>query len=169
MLIPPENSIVLIPPGVCDIFLWTFLSKHGSSLNAQTYPFRISRKENDGSRRLFEEIKKDSKLKLMWTKVGIDLRNSWEDLWRFFESVTNDLMFGVSLNVWMLWRFWTVMKKSENNTLMSLYIRDWKWGGFYPTQILKENMVRWIKIPPLDARSITPPKILNDVSRVPKR
>ena len=169
MLIPPGNNIVLIPPGVCDIFLWTFLSKQGSSLNAQTYPFRISRKENNRPMRLSEEIKKDSKLKLTWTKARTDLWNSWKDLWRFFESVMDDLMFGVSLNVWKLWRFWTVMKKRENNTLMSFYIRDWKRGGFYPTQILKGNTVRWIKISPLDARSIMPPKILNDVSRVPKR
>ena len=125
--------------------------------------------KNGRPRRLSKEIKKDSKLKLTWTKAGTDLRNSWEDLWRFFVSVTNDLMFGVSLNIWMLWRFWTVMKKRENNTLMSLYIRDWKWEGFYPTQILKGNTVRWIKIPPLDARNITSPKILNDVSRIPKR
>ena len=80
----------------------------------------------------------------------------------------DDLMFGVSLNIWMLWRFWTVMKKRENNTLMSLYIRDWKRGGFYPAQILKGNTVRWIKIPLLDVRDITPPKILNDVLRIPK-
>ena len=155
MLIPPGNSIVLIPLAVCDIFLWTFLSKQGSSLNAQTYPFQINRKEkntwddngvmkNGVPRRLSEEIKKDSKLKLTWTKAKIDLWNSWKDLWRFFESVTDDLMFGVSLNVWMLWRFWTVMKNRENNPLMSLYIRDWKRGGFYPAQILKGYMVHWM-------------------------
>ena len=182
MLILRGNSIVLIPLGVCDIFLWTFLSKQGSSLNAQTYPFRISRKEkkkntwgdngvmkNGRSRRLSEEIKKDSKLKLTWTKVGLDLRNSWEDLWRFFESVTDDLMFGVNLNTWTLWRFWTMMKKRENNTLMSLYIRDWKRGGFYSAQTLKGNTVRWIKIPLLDARNIMLSKILNNVLRIPKR
>ena len=125
--------------------------------------------KNGGPRRLSEEIKKNSKLKLMWTKARTDLRNSWKDLWKFFESMMDDLMFGVSLNILMLWRFWTVMKKRENNTLMSLYIRDWKRGGFYPAQILKGNTVCWIKIPPLDARSITPPKILNYISRVPKR
>ena len=42
-------------------------------------------------------------------------------------------------------------------------------GGFYPAQILKRNPDRWIKAPPLDAKSITPPKLLNEVSRVPKR
>ena len=106
--------------------------------------------KNGRPRRFSEEIKKNSKLKLTWTKAGTDLRNSWEDLWKFFESMMDDLMFGVSLNVWMLWRFWTVMKNRENNPLMSLYIRDWKRGGFYPAQILKGNTVRWIKIPPLD-------------------
>ena len=111
-------------------------------------------------RRLSEERRKDSKLKLTWTKARTDLRNSWEDFWNFFESMMDDLMFGVSLSIWMLWRFWTVMEKRENNTLTSLYVRDWKRGGFYPTQILKGNTVRWIKIPPLDARDITLPKYL---------
>ena len=94
MLIPPWNSIVLIPPRVCDIFLWTFLLRQGSSLNAQTYPFWISRKENDEPRRLSKEIKKYLKLKLTWIKARTDLRNSWEDLWRLFEGVMNDLVFG---------------------------------------------------------------------------
>ena len=41
--------------------------------------------------------------------------------------------------------------------------------GIYPTQISKGNTVCWIKIPPLDARDTTPPKVLNDASRIPKR
>ena len=73
-------------------FFEHFLSKQGSSLNAQTYPFRISRRKkkkkkkntkgdngvmkNDRPRRLSEEIKKSSKLKLTGTKAGTDLRNS---------------------------------------------------------------------------------------------
>ena len=36
--------------------------------------------------------------------------------------------------------------------------------GIYPAQITKGNIVRWIKIPPLDARDIAPPKVFNDVS-----
>ena len=92
---PFEEQYRIDTSWVCDIFLWTFLSRQDSSLNAQTYPFRISRKENDRPRRLFEEIKKDSKWKLTWIEARIDLRNSWEDLWRLFESATNDLMFGV--------------------------------------------------------------------------
>ena len=39
----------------------------------------------------------------------------------------------------------------------------------YPAQILKENVVRWIKISPLDAKDIAPPEVINDVSRIPKR
>ena len=39
----------------------------------------------------------------------------------------------------------------------------------YPTQILKENVVRWIKTPPLDAKNTAPPKEINDASRIPKR
>ena len=39
----------------------------------------------------------------------------------------------------------------------------------YPAQILKENVVRWIKISPLDAKDTAPPKVINDVLRIPKR
>ena len=42
-------------------------------------------------------------------------------------------------------------------------------GGNYPAQILKENVVRWIKTPPLDAKDTAPPKIINDALRIPKR
>ena len=35
-------------------------------------------------------------------------------------------------------------------------------SGIYPTQILKGNTVRWIKIPLLDAKDTAPPKVLND-------
>ena len=41
-------------------------------------------------------------------------------------------------------------------------------GGIYPAQTLKENVVRWIKISPLDAKDTAPPKIINDASRIPK-
>ena len=167
MLILLGNSIVLIPPGVCDIFLWIVLSRQGSSLNAQTYPFRISRRDNDGLRRLSEEIKRDSKWKLTLTKAGTDLRNSWGSLktsWRCDEWSDG----------WWVWMFECfedskLWWRKEKMILMSLYIRDWKRGGFYPAQILKRNTARWIKTLPLDARSITPPKVLNDVSRIPKR
>ena len=95
--------------------------------------------KNDRPRRLFEEIKKNSnKLKLTWTKARTDLQNPWEDLWKFLESMMDDLMFDVSSNIRMLWRFWTVMKKREDSTLMSLYIRDWKWGGFIPPKSWRE-------------------------------
>ena len=42
-------------------------------------------------------------------------------------------------------------------------------SGIYPTQILKENVVRWIKAPPLDAKDTAPPKIINDALRIWKR
>ena len=159
MLILPGNSITMIPPGVCDIYLWIFLSKQGSSLNSQTYPFRINGKEknakgdnrvmkNNGLRRLSEEIKKNSKkLKLTRTKAGTYLRNLWEELWNFLESMMDDLMFNVSLNIRMLWKFWTVIKKREDNTLMSLYIRDWKRGGFI---LLKS----WMEIRSVGSKSL---------------
>ena len=60
------------------------------------------------------------------------------------------------------------MKKERNGIQEPLY-KKLKQGGFYPAQILKKNPDRWIKAPPLDAKSITPPKVLNDVSRVPNR
>ena len=42
-------------------------------------------------------------------------------------------------------------------------------SGIYPAQILKENVVRWIKIPPLDVKDTALPKVINDASRIPKR
>ena len=42
-------------------------------------------------------------------------------------------------------------------------------SGIYPAQILKGNAVRWIKISSLDAKDTALPKVLNDVSRIPKR
>ena len=42
-------------------------------------------------------------------------------------------------------------------------------SGIYPAQILKENVVHWIKNPPLDAKDTVPPKVINDASRIPKR
>ena len=104
--------------------------------------------KNDGQRRLSEEIKKNSKkLKLTWTKAGADLWNPWEDFWKFSENRTDDLMIGVSLNVWVLWRFWTMMKKRKDNSLMSLYIRDWKRGGFI---LLKS----WMEIRSVGSKSL---------------
>ena len=42
-------------------------------------------------------------------------------------------------------------------------------SGNYPAQILKENVVRWIKTPLLNAKDIALPKVINDASRIPKR
>ena len=39
----------------------------------------------------------------------------------------------------------------------------------YPAQTLKENVVRWIKVSPLDAKDIAPPGVINDALRIPKR
>ena len=39
----------------------------------------------------------------------------------------------------------------------------------YHAQTLKENIVRWIKISPLDAKDTASSKVINDVSRIPKR
>ena len=42
-------------------------------------------------------------------------------------------------------------------------------SGIYPAQILKENVVCWIKTPPLDAKDTAPPKVINDALRILKR
>ena len=42
-------------------------------------------------------------------------------------------------------------------------------SGNYPVQILKKNVVRWIKTPPLDVKDTAPPKVINDASRISKR
>ena len=39
----------------------------------------------------------------------------------------------------------------------------------YPAQTLKENVVHWIKISPLDAKDTTLPEVINDASRILKR
>ena len=41
-------------------------------------------------------------------------------------------------------------------------------SGIYPAQILKENVVRWIKTPLLDAKDTAPPKVINDALRILK-
>ena len=41
-------------------------------------------------------------------------------------------------------------------------------SGIYLAQTLKENVVRWIKISPLDAKDIAPPEVINDVLQIPK-
>ena len=42
-------------------------------------------------------------------------------------------------------------------------------SGIYPVQTLKENVVRWIKISPLDTKDTALPKVINDASRILKR
>ena len=41
-------------------------------------------------------------------------------------------------------------------------------SGIYPAQTLKENVVRWIKISPLDAKDTAPLEVINDTSWIPK-
>ena len=42
-------------------------------------------------------------------------------------------------------------------------------SGIYPTQTLKENVVRWIKTSPLNAKDTAPPEVISDASRILKR
>ena len=131
------NSIVLIPPRVCDISLWIVLSRQGPSLNAGIYPFRVCRKENEEPRRLSEEIKRDVKLKLTYTETGTNLRSSWGSLksfWKYGER---------SDGLWV-WRFecsegYELRWRKKEMIFMGLYIGNWKRGGFYPAQILKKK------------------------------
>ena len=41
-------------------------------------------------------------------------------------------------------------------------------SGIYPAQILKENVVCWIKTSSLDAKDTAPPKVIYDASRISK-
>ena len=42
-------------------------------------------------------------------------------------------------------------------------------SGIYPAQILKENVILWIKISPLDAKNTAPLEVINDASQISKR
>ena len=42
-------------------------------------------------------------------------------------------------------------------------------SGSYSAQTLKENVVRCIKVSPLDAKDTAPSRVINDVSRILKR
>ena len=59
------------------------------------------------------------------------------------------------------------VKKSQLS-YKALY-RGQEVSGIYPAQTLKENVVHWIKISPLDAKDTAPPGIINDASRILKR
>ena len=57
--------------------------------------------------------------------------------------------------------------KKKQISYEALY-RGQEMSGIYPAQTLKENVVRWIKISPLDAKDTVPSKVINDASRIPK-
>ena len=59
-------------------------------------------------------------------------------------------------------------EKKRQLSYQALY-KGLKMSGIYPAQTLKENVVRWIKTSPLEAKDIAPPKVINNVSRIPKR
>ena len=59
-----------------------------------------------------------------------------------------------------------MVKKRKEFSHQALY-KGLKMSGNYPAQILKENAVHWIKIPPLDAKDTVSPKVINDASRIP--
>ena len=61
-----------------------------------------------------------------------------------------------------------MVKKRKKLSHQAVY-KGLKMNEIYPAQILKENVVRWIKTPPLDAKDIAPSKVINDASRIPKR
>ena len=58
--------------------------------------------------------------------------------------------------------------KKKQISYEALY-RGQEMSGIYPAQTLKENVVHWIKISPLDAKDTAPPEVINDASRIPKR
>ena len=59
-------------------------------------------------------------------------------------------------------------EKKRHFSCQALY-RELKMSEIYHAQTLKENIVRWIKISPLDAKDTASSKVINDVSRIPKR
>ena len=58
--------------------------------------------------------------------------------------------------------------KKKQISYEALY-RGQEMSGIYPAQTLKENVVHWIKISPLDAKDTAPPEVINDALRIPKR
>ena len=58
--------------------------------------------------------------------------------------------------------------KKKQISYEALY-RGQEMSGIYPAQTLKENVVRWIKISPLDAKDIALFEVINDASRILKR
>ena len=61
-----------------------------------------------------------------------------------------------------------MVKKRKELSHQALY-KGSKMSEIYPAQILKENVVCWIKTPLLDAKGTITPKVINDASRIPKR
>ena len=59
-------------------------------------------------------------------------------------------------------------EKKRQFSCQALY-RELKISEIYPVQTLKENIVRWIKTSPLDAKDTAPSKVINDISRILKR
>ena len=60
-----------------------------------------------------------------------------------------------------------MVKKRKELSHQALY-KGLKMSGIYLAQILKENVVRWIKTSPLDVKDTTLPKVINDASRISK-
>ena len=58
--------------------------------------------------------------------------------------------------------------KEKKISYEALY-RGQEMSEIYSTQTLKENVVRWIKISPLDATDTAPPEVINDASQILKR
>ena len=58
--------------------------------------------------------------------------------------------------------------KKKQISFEALY-KGQEMSGIYPVQTLKENVVRWIKISPLDTKDTALPKVINDASRILKR
>ena len=59
-------------------------------------------------------------------------------------------------------------EKKRQISYKALY-KGQKMSGIYPAQTLKENVVRWIKISPLDAKDTAPLEVINDALRILKR
>ena len=124
---------------------------------------------NERPRRLSEEIKKNVKqLKLTWTKSGSDLWNTQKGSGKFSKK-------------WD-WRFDNLCEfrclsaleilnncevKKRQLSYKALY-RCQERSGIYLAQTLKRNIIRWIKVSPLNAKDTAPSEVINDASQILK-
>ena len=123
---------------------------------------------NERLRRLSEEIRKNSKkLELTWTKLKGDIWNPWKGSWNFLKKWDRwfkNLCEFECLSALEILNNCEVKKRQLS--YKALYMGQ-ETSGIYPAQTLKENIVRWIRTSPLDAKDTVSPEAINDTSQIP--